>query len=127
MPDFVLNRNYSMRTMHGHIIDFKKGAPTYVPPVCVKDAVAIGASPVHGDIDILEPDPVDEAPMTVEERQENIITAFKMVEERAQREDFTAAGSPTQAALIKILGFNIDKKEYEPIWTAYTAEKGVAE
>lgn len=127
MPNFVLNRNYSLRTLVGHIIDFKKGAVTYVPPACVKDAVAIGAVCPDGEVDVLDPEETVAVPLSVEERQEKIIAAFKVLEERAQRNDFTAAGSPTKAALIKELGFDSEKKEYEPLWVAYTAEKSVTE
>ena len=43
MPDFVLNRNYALRSLTGHSINFVKGKPCYVPPAVVKEAVAIGA------------------------------------------------------------------------------------
>jgi hypothetical protein len=127
MPDFVLSRNHSMRTLFGHIVEFKKGQPTHVPPICVKDAVAIGALPVDGEIDVLDPELPEPIFMTPEERQENIIAAFKLLEDRGGREDFTASGCPTREALVKILGFATDKKEYEALWTGYTAEKNVAE
>lgn len=127
MPNFVLNRNYTMRTTLGHIIDFKKGDVTYVPPACVKDAVAIGAVCPDGGVDVLDPEEVAIVPLSAEERQEKIVAAFKVLEERAQRADFTAAGAPTKNALVKILDFDTEKKEYEPLWVAYTAEKSVAE
>lgn len=127
MPDFVLSRNYSLRTLYGHIVEFKKGQPTHVPPICIKDAVAIGAVSVDSGIDVLDPELPEPVFMTPEERQENIIAAFKLLEDRGGREDFTASGCPTKAALVKILDFVTDKKEYEPLWTGYIAEKSVAE
>lgn len=127
MPNFVLNRNHTLRTLVGHIIDFKKGAPTYVPPACVKDAVAIGAICPDGEVDVLDPEEVVVAPLSIEERQEKIVAAFKVLEERAQRGDFNAAGAPTKAAMVKVLDFETEKKEYEPLWVAYTAEKSVTE
>lgn len=129
MPNFVLNRNFSLATLHGHIIDFKKGQPTYVAPVCIKDVVAIGATPIEGEVDVLGPDSDENKPvaLTATEREAAIIAAFKTMEARGQREDFTAAGSPAKVELVKLLGFDAEKKEYDPLWVAYVANKNSAE
>jgi hypothetical protein len=46
MPQFILHRNYVLRTTNGHAIGFVANEPTNVPEICVEDAVAIGARPV---------------------------------------------------------------------------------
>lgn len=125
MPNFVLNRNHTLRTTLGHIIDFKKGAATYVPPACVKAAVAIGAVCPDEEINVLDPEKAPPIPLAPEERESQIIAAFKLLEERAQRGDFNAAGAPTKTALVKILDFEVEKKEIDALWTGYTAEKNV--
>jgi hypothetical protein len=127
MPEFVLNRNHSMRSLFGHVIDFKKGQPVYVPPICAREAASIGAECVGGKVDVLDPEAAAVIPMSPDERQENILAAFKLMEERGQRSDFAASGTPNKAALAKLLGFDVDKKEYETLWTAYVVEKGAAE
>jgi hypothetical protein len=127
MPEFVLNRNHSMRSLYGHIVDFKKGQPVYVPPICAREAASIGAECVDGKVDVLDPEAPVVVPMSPDERQENILTAFKLMEERAQRGAFSASGIPAKNSLEKILGFGVDKKEFEPLWTAYVVEKGAAE
>lgn len=127
MPEFVLNRNYSMRSLYGHVIDFKKGQPVYVPPICAREAASIGAECVDGKVDVLDPENEPAVPMAPDERQENIIAAFKLLEERNGRSDFTGNGSPAIPALEKILGFDVDKKEIAPLWAAYRAEQGAAE
>lgn len=126
MPEFVLNRNYSMRTLHGHIIDFKKGEPVYVPPICARQAASIGAECVEGKVDPLEPEAPPPVELPPDERRESIIAAFKLLEERGARNDFNASGTPAKPALDKILDFEVDKKEYEPLWIAYRAEQGSA-
>lgn len=126
MPEFVLNRNYSMRSLYGHVIDFKKGQPVYVPPICAREAASIGAESVDGKIDVLDPEAEPVAPMSLDERQESIIAAFKLLEERNGRNDFTGSGSPAVPALEKILGFDVDKKEVNPLWAEYRAEQGAA-
>ena len=127
MPEFVLNRNYSMRSLYGHVIDFKKGQPTYVPPICAREAASIGAECVDGKVDVLGDEVQLEVPMSPDERTESIIAAFKLLEERNGRNDFTGNGSPAVPALEKILGFDVDKKEVNSLWAAYRAEQGAAE
>ena len=124
MPTFVLNRNYSLRSLMGHMIDFKKGTPTYVPPICSKEAIAIGAECVDDKIDVLGP---EEAPVTVltpGEREEALIAAFRMLEERNGRGDFDASGAPTLKAVEKIVEFEVNKAELNALWVGYRAEAG---
>lgn len=128
MSDFVLGRNYTHRSLFGHIINFVKNEPVYVPPVCHKEVAAIGAMPVDGDeVNILgdEIAPVEELP--TDERNALLVAAFKTLEERNGRGDFTGQGAPSVAALKKIVPFEVDRKEVEPLWTAYRAEKGAVQ
>jgi hypothetical protein len=127
MPSFVLNRNYTMRTLHGHIIGFVKGEPTHVPPVCVKDALLIGAEPIGEEIDILDPENEPVIPLSPDERQAALVTAFGMLEERNDSQDFSGNGIPTKAAVEKIVEFTVGKKEIEALWVAYVAEKSSVE
>lgn len=119
MPEFVLNRNYTMRTTLGYIIDFKKGQPVHVPPICARDAAAIGAEAVGDKVDPLGPEAAVEIPLSPDERREKIVAAFKTMEARGERNDFTGNGSPARAALVKLVGFDVDKNEYDPLWRAY--------
>jgi len=131
MPEFVLNRNYMFATGHGHVLEFKKGEPTYVPPVCVNAVVAIGAVCVDGPVDVLGKEEEPKLLMSPDDRAANIVTAFKMLEERSgqpgYREDFTAAGRPAKKAVTELLGFPIDAKELSAAWDEYLAAKGTAE
>lgn len=127
MPEFVLNRNYSMRSLYGHVIDFKKGQPVHVPPICAREAASIGAECVDGKVDVLGDEMPDLVPMSPDEREESIVAAFKLLEERNGRNDFTGNGGPAVPALEKILGFDVDKKEVNSLWAAYRAEQGAAE
>ena len=53
MPYFTLNRDWVLSGF-GHVINFYKGEETWVPPLLVSAAVAIGAQAVDGD----NPDPL---------------------------------------------------------------------
>lgn len=124
MPHFVLNRAYTMRSVYGHVVNFKKGEPTYVPPICAREAISIGADPVDEKVDVLGPEAAPEMPMSPDERQENILAAFRLLVER-NGDDFDASGLPTVKAMTAVLGFDVDKKEYKALWTAYKAENGL--
>lgn len=127
MARFVLNRNYTFRSLHGHIISFVKGEPTWVPPVCEKDALLIGAECVDEKMDILDPEKAPVIPLTRDERQAALVAAFQLLEERNEPTDFTGNGIPSKVALEKLVDFDTNKKEYEPLWTAYVAEKSTVE
>lgn len=126
MPEYVLNRNYSLRSLSGHMIDFIKGQPTYVPPPCVKEAVAIGAEPVE-TIDKTEAVLGPEEKLAVEpdgeERKQLLFKIFAQLEERNGREDFTAAGMPSIKVIEKIAGFEVDSKERNVLWQEYLENK----
>jgi len=124
MPDYVLNRNYTHRSLLGHSVEFKKGEPVFVPPILEKEVVAIGAQRVDGE----NPAVVDEAPVTPPEltddqRQDELYAAFDLLVERNETTDFTAQGIPTVKAVEKIVGFNVEKKEVAESYAAYRIAK----
>jgi hypothetical protein len=123
VPDFVLHRDYALRSMSGHMINFKKGDPTWVPPGCVKEAVAIGATPVDGPVDVLDPEVQASIVPEGAERNDLIFAAFEDMEAKNEREEWTASGMPTSKALEKILGFEVDSKERNTLWVEYRALK----
>jgi hypothetical protein len=127
MPLFTLHRNYVLRTTKGHAISFRKGEPTNIPPVCVEDAVAIGARPVEGDADN-----INEAPapiiMSPAERKEKVFEAFRTMKARNERLDFTGTGIPNAKRLPQLLGFDITSRERDVFWQEFrSAERETAE
>jgi hypothetical protein len=123
MPYFVLNRNYTLATLHGHRIGFEKGKPAYVPPTCVKDVVAIGAEPVDGDVDVLGPEPVAVVELTADERETMMFAAFEQMEASNTRGDFNAQGLPNVKPLAKITGFEVEANERNEVWQKYRESK----
>ena len=127
MPYFTLNRDWVLSGF-GHVINFYKGEETWVPPLLVSAAVAIGAQAVDGD----NPDPLPpEAPVEelvpLEERDTLIFAAFEQVlaraDQEAYREDFNAQGQPNVKAIEKIVGFNITAKERNELWLKFQAQQ----
>lgn len=127
MPKFTLHRNFVLRTTKGHAIAFVKGQPVEVPNVCVPDAVAIGAVAVNStEGDVLGDEPEPEVVLTPAERKAKVFEAFKVMEERAERSDFTGNGMPDNRRIPAILGFEITKKERDTYWQNYRDAKQAA-
>jgi hypothetical protein len=124
MPDMTLNRNYTLVSFAGRVINFEKNKPVYVPPQCVKEALAIGAQGVDEKLDILDPEAKEETAYTLDERLELIKATFPELEAANERESFTAQGVPTVGAIEAITGFDVNAKERDAAWTAYVQTKG---
>ena len=127
MPDFVLNRNYNLRTTFGHIVNFVKGVPTFVPPIIVKEALLIGAEPCDGSVDASILDAEEQTappPPSGADREKQVWMAFDRICERNERESFTAQGVPTQSSVEQVAGFKITRKEQQTFWQSYRESKG---
>lgn len=111
-----------MRTTAGHVINFKKGMPVYVPPMIQNEAVAIGAECVDGPIDVLGEEPVVKT-YTNEERTKLVFLAFEKIIEKNVRGTFTAQGVPTVDAVKAITGFSLLTPERMALWRAYKEAK----
>ena len=122
MPLFTLHRNYVLRTTKGHAISFVKDKPTNIPPVCVEDAVAIGARPVEGDADNINeaPEPII---LSSAERKERVFKAFRIMKARNERLDFTGTGIPNAKRLPQLLGFDITTKERDVYWQEFRTDE----
>jgi hypothetical protein len=123
MPQYVLNRDYTLRNTKG-VITFTKGQPTNVPPYMEMDVVAIGAEAFDKTTPSLVPQDEDEARSPEgEDRQSQILTAISLLVEKNDASDFTAMGSPSVKAVEGVLGFDIDRSELIEAWKKFNAGK----
>lgn len=125
MPFFTLHRNYILRTTKGHSIEFKKGEPAWVPPLCVSDAVAIGAVSEE-DVDVIGEEEKPVVTISVEDRQAKLFAAFDSLLARNERGDFTASGLPHVKKLEAIVDFEVSNRERDELWQQYSAAKAEA-
>jgi len=124
MPEYVLNRDYQLRTTKGYTVAFKKGEPVFVPPLIEKDAIAIGAERAdNGKTEILAPEPVAKPEMGFAELREAMFAAFDLLVERNDSSDFTAQGTPKVGVVEKMVETNIDRRDLAEAWTEYRAAK----
>ena len=122
MAEYVLNRNFVLRSMTGHSVNFVKNVPTFVPALIEREARGIGAERVDGaNPDMLDPETPEVAPLSHDERAEQIRTAFALLTERNDSKDFTGAGVPSVKAVEKLVDFNVDRNEVVALWQAYRA------
>jgi hypothetical protein len=128
MPQYTLHRDYVLATTKGIRIAFEKDKPVYVPPHAVPDVVAIGALAVDGaPVDLTgEPEPKPQPEADATKRQADILEAIKMICERNQRLDFAASGAPKEAAIAKLTGYEVSRKERDLAWQAYHDLKAAA-
>ena len=127
MPNYVLNRNYLLRTLAG-CVAFEKGVPTWVTPEMQKDALAIGAERADGvSEDVLSDEKTVPASPVGSERNDILFTAFQMLVERNESKDFTGAGVPTVKAVEKIVDFDVDRNEVVALWAEFKVAKAEAE
>lgn len=119
MPDMVLNRSHTLRSLAGRIINFEKNTPTWVPPECVPEALAIGAEGVTEKLDILKDETPVENVQSLEERKEKVFSAFKVMSTREVRGDFTGQGVPNIKVIAGLAGFEIAGKERDDLWREF--------
>lgn len=122
MAEYVLNRNFVLRSMTGHSVNFVKNVPTFVPALIEREARGIGAERVDGaNPDMLDPETPEVPPLSHDERAEQIRTAFALLVERNDSKDFTGAGVPSVKAVEKLVDFDVDRNEVVELWQAYRA------
>jgi hypothetical protein len=122
----VLNRNYVLATTKGHIIEFKKGVPVYVPDSVLSEALAVGAATESGEPPELEEEKaLPGAPSGLMDRLAALDKAIDTLVKRNARGDFTAAGAPSMTALKDLLGWAPSPREVQQAWLVY-AEKNLA-
>lgn len=124
MPHFVLNRNFTLASTQGRVVNFIKGHPTFVVPGMVGEATAIGAVSVDGEVfDPLGPEVVEKAELTPEQRKDALMEAYRKLELRNQRGDYNAQGLPTLQALEGLVGFKPITPERNDTFQAYREAK----
>lgn len=111
---FVLNRNHTHASVHGHSVAFVKNEPVYVPRALWTEVRGIGAIPL-AEAEVHESaGPVE--PTDVNERADAIKTVMRDMVTEGRREDFAANGSPHSKVISTKLGWKVERKEAEAVW-----------
>lgn len=118
MPMMVMKRNFRLATIKGHSVMFEKDVPVSVPPDIVADAVAVGAVPAEGDVDVtpVPPPKPNTGPAEAALREQQIIAAMADLVATNDREDFAGSGIPKHAAVGLKVGYKVSKQEVDAAW-----------
>lgn len=119
MTTFILQRDKTVACRSGHVIVFKKGVETFVPPAAHSECMAVGAVPTS-DLPQEPETTLPVSPQDPAERQKLIIGAIEQLRARGERNDFDASGRPHPKAIGAVLGFSIDARERNRAWDVYT-------
>lgn len=123
MPEYVLNRNFILRTTDG-VIGFEKGQPTWVPPAMERAAVGVGAQRVDGEaIELLDPEVTTPPTPLGDERKSQLYAAFDLLVETNEAKNFTGQGIPTVKAVERLSGIEFDRTEIVEGWRDYRVAK----
>jgi hypothetical protein len=112
-----MERNYTVASTLGHMITFKKGVPMEVPEVMVRTCAEAGAVSVNGVDPFQEPEregpyqPIDPG-----QRLNDVRKAIEKIVTANERDDFTAAGTPSVGAVSREAGYRIDRAEVQRVW-----------
>jgi hypothetical protein len=78
--------------------------------------------PVDEAVTILGDEEPAAIPLTPEQRKAAILAAFRTMETRGERVDFTASGVPNAKRLPALTGFEVSTAERDACWTVYRTE-----
>jgi hypothetical protein len=114
---FVLNRNYKLRSTSGHMLDIVKGVPFDAAALLANELIAVGAECLDGPVDVLGEEAVEKPQLSPADREAAILAAMSTMQNGNARNDFTAQGLPNVKRIEAIVGFDIDTKERDALWT----------
>lgn len=114
---FTMLRDHTIATAFGHSIHFKKGVPTYVPPLA-RQAVIEAGGVTDEELPAAAPKLPNE-PDTAEERKLLIFAALEQIATKNDPESFTAGGVPHAKVLSQVLGFEVKADERDLMWAEF--------
>lgn len=114
---FVMNRNRTIASVHGHILQFVKGVPMHVPPICYAEVRAAGGV---ADTDTEGEDvSKNKELLSDEDRKALILATMEDMATKNDREDFGANGFPNLKKLSDRLGFTVQRDERDKLWNEF--------
>lgn len=112
-------RDFNLISKRGICVEFIADEPTSVPERAVDEAIAIGAVFVDKKEQkiLIDEKPVIKAPSMGFVREQEIFDACVALAEQNSSDAFTPAGKPKLESVKTIVGYDIDRKEVNKIWT----------
>jgi hypothetical protein len=122
-------RNYTLRSIHGYVVQFVANEPCVVPHRAVDEAIAIGAVFSNRDeqkLRVEAPPQIEEPPMGFI-REQKLFDALTVMAEANNPEDFTPGSKPKLEAVKAAVGFDVERKEVNDSWNKVMQAKANAD
>lgn len=123
MPSMVCQRDYTLRTLTGHVIHFKAGEPKDVPLEVVDAAIAVNIIPVTGGfadrVEEKHTGPARIASMSTEMREAILLHTIHELVRDAETATFDAGGKPKTAVVKERCGLELTATERSKLWDKY--------
>lgn len=124
MPTYMkCARNYTLRSISGHILHFEADKPTLVPDAMIDEALAVNIIPADGGY---APSTEESAPktmrsvaMSVELREALLLNAIDEIYREANVQDFDGGQRPKATAITERSGLDITATERSKLWDKY--------
>jgi hypothetical protein len=113
---FIFARDRTVSSTSGRTIEYKKGVPTHTPPGMHNEVIAAGGVP-EDELDDGDEQKGKDIP-TGADRDAIIKAAMEEMVASNIREEFTAAGAPHTKKLTEKVGFVVNDKERNALWSA---------
>jgi len=120
VPMVSHGRDYLLRSGLGYTVNYPKGEAVPTPVDIMDEAMAVGIV-LADESDAPKPPAEDEAPPTGKLREDMILDAMRDMVMKNERGTFSA-GKPSVKVLIERLGWDIDARERNALWTKLQAE-----
>lgn len=117
--ELMMGRDYTLRTMSGHTIRFKRMVPKRVPKSVVDEAMRHGAFPPNPEEEAEAQTAEDDARQEkeqehlgkLEQREETLKAQIRTMIDRNHRDDFTASGRPDVRVIRRETGLDLTAEE----------------
>lgn len=122
MPYMTSAANFRLPTLTGHVIQFKAGVPTFVPPVAVSEAqkfnIVLATDDQLKENELAAHDTSGHArvQLTGELRDMLIMHTMNDIVEKNDTSEFDAGGKPTVAAIEARSSIKISASERNTLW-----------
>lgn len=123
MPLMICQRDYTLRTVSGHVIRFEAGKPKDVPFEVVDAALAVNIIPASGGhaerLEEAHVGPTRIAAMSVEMREAILLHTIHELVRDGEVASFDAGGKPKTAVVRDRCGLELTATERSKLWDKY--------
>lgn len=115
-------RNYTLRSLTGHMLHFRADEPVLVPDALIEEALAVNIIPCNGyapEAEEAAPKLLRSAELSTEMREALLLHAIDEIYREANVQDFDGGQRPKAHAITERSGVEITATERTKLWDKY--------